>query len=74
MLTKSKIALSFALMLGTGSAALAATKHPIRHQRMSIERQMRDPAYQSFGSARGPAQIQEPLYMYIQDLGWRNSI
>jgi hypothetical protein len=41
MLSKSKIVLSLAIVLGTASAGLAATKHhPVRQQRASVERQV----------------------------------
>jgi len=40
MLSKTKIALSLAIVLGTASAGLAATKHPVRHRPTSVERQM----------------------------------
>jgi hypothetical protein len=70
MLTKSKIALSLVLVLGAASAATAATKHPVRHQRTAVERQVPATAYQSYGSARGPA---EPEYMHIQDQDFRES-
>ena len=74
MLTRSKIALSLALVLGTASAAAAATKHPAHDQRTAVERQAPAAAYQSFGSARGNGPVQEPTYMYIQDEGYRNSL
>jgi|HubBroStandDraft_6_1064221.scaffolds.fasta_scaffold3494431_1 hypothetical protein len=74
MLTKSKIALSLALVLGTASGAMAATKHPVHHQRAAVERQVPADAYQSFGSVRGPGQRQEPSYMSIQDQDWANQV
>jgi hypothetical protein len=70
MLTKSKIALSLALVLGTASGAMAATKHPVHHQRASVERQVPAGAYQSYGSVRSAGQLQEPAYMAIQDQDW----
>jgi hypothetical protein len=69
MLTKSKIALSLMLVLGTASVATAATKHPVRHQRTAVERQVPASAYQSYGSAGG----REPEYMRIQDRDLRES-
>jgi hypothetical protein len=36
MLTRSKIVLSLALVLGTASAATAASKHPVHHPRTSV--------------------------------------
>ena len=74
MLTKSKIALSIALVLGTAPAAMAATKHPVHHQRAGVERQMPAGAYQSFGSVRGTGQPQESAYMSIQDQDWANQV
>jgi hypothetical protein len=40
MLTRSKIALSLVLVLGTASAALSAPKHPVHHHRVAVERQL----------------------------------
>jgi hypothetical protein len=40
MLNKTKIALSLAIVLGTASAGLAATKHPVVHHRVAVERQL----------------------------------
>ena len=74
MMTRSKIALSIALVLGTVSAAAAATKHPAHHQRTVVERQVPAAAYQSFGFARGSARAHEPTYMYVQDEGYKNSL
>jgi hypothetical protein len=71
MLTKSKLALSLMLVLGTASVATAATKHSVRHQRTAVERQVPASAYQSYGSARGPGS--EPEYMRIQDRDFRES-
>ena len=60
MLTNSKIALAVALVLATASAAVAAPKHPVRHD-AAIQRQV-------------PANvlINRPLYMTIQDQGIRD--
>ena len=38
MLSKAKFALSLAIVLGTASAGLAATKHPVHHRQTSVER------------------------------------
>ena len=73
MLTKSKIALSIALVLGTASAAMAAPKHPVHRHQTAIVHQVPAAAYQSFGSARGAGQVREPTYMYIQDQDNKNS-
>jgi hypothetical protein len=60
MLTNSKIALAVALVLATASAAVAAPKHPVRHD-AAIQRHV-------------PANvlINRPLYMTIQDQGIRD--
>jgi len=61
MLTNSKIALAVALVLATASAAVAAPKHPVRHD-AAIQRQV-------------PANVlinRPPLYMTIQDQGIRD--
>jgi hypothetical protein len=56
MLTKSNIALSLALVLGMGSAAIAAAQAPIHHHRAAVAaRRAPAAAYQSFGYARGTA-------------------
>jgi|HubBroStandDraft_5_1064220.scaffolds.fasta_scaffold1617342_2 hypothetical protein len=73
MLTKSNIALSIALVLGTASAAMAAPKHPVHRQQTAVVHQVPAAAYQSFGSARGTGRVQEPLYMHIQDEDLKNS-
>jgi hypothetical protein len=39
MLNKTKIALSLAIVLGTASAGLAATKHQVDQRRVAVERQ-----------------------------------
>ena len=46
MLTKSKIALALALMLGSATVAMAAPKH-------TVHRQVPAAAYQAFGQATG---------------------
>ena len=86
MLTKLKIALSAALILGT-SAALAASKHPIRH----LDRQgnvvvpggYAYPGYSAYGSANRNAArdayeyrnsaARGETYLYIQDQDFRDS-
>ena len=72
MLTKSKIALSVALVLGTATAATAAPKHPVHRPQAAVERQAPAGAYQSFGSAGRT--WSEPLYMHIQSDDFRRSI
>ena len=64
MLTNSKIALSVALVLATASAAVAAPKHPVRHQPPTVQ-QVPASTYQSSAN--------QPLYMTIQDIGIRES-
>lgn len=73
MLTRSKFALSLAIMLGTASAAMAATKHPVHRHHVTVQRQVPAAALQSFGFARGQGLGQEPTYMYIQDDDFRRS-
>ena len=48
MLTKSKIALSLALVLGSASVAIAAPKHQTVRHRFAIERLVPTNAYRSF--------------------------
>ena len=81
MLTKSKIALALALVLGTASIATAAPRHAVRHHTTRIERQVPASAYLSFGlanarlsygSARPTASVGEPAYMRYQDQGIRD--
>jgi hypothetical protein len=58
MSTKSKIALSLALALGTASAAMAAPKHVVHHHRIAAARPLSGAnayGYANFG-ARNPAQ------------------
>jgi hypothetical protein len=71
MLTKSRIALSLALALGTASVSTAAPKHAINH-RTTIHRQVPASAYHSFGAVRPTPSVQEPAYMKYQDQGIRN--
>ena len=69
MLTKSKIALSLALVLAAASGAMAATKHPVHHPRASVARQVSPNAYQAYGAA-SPSDTRlgrEPANVYIQD-------
>jgi hypothetical protein len=60
MLTNSKIALSVALVLASASAALAAPKHPVRHD-TAIQRQAPANAYLSFGAVRSTGSAKQPL-------------
>jgi hypothetical protein len=60
MLNKSKIALSIVLLLGTASAAMAATKHPVRHD-VAVERQLSGAsAYGYAGSVYSPNGAVDP--------------
>jgi hypothetical protein len=72
MLTKFSMTLAFALLLGMGSAALAAPKHVTRHHQGRIEHQVPAAGYRSYGYAG--AQAAEPTYMHIQDEDWRNQL
>jgi hypothetical protein len=69
MLTKSKIALSVALVLATVSAAFAAPKHAVRHV-TKIERQVPASSYLSFGAVRSAGSSAQK----IQDIGFRESL
>jgi hypothetical protein len=69
MLTNSKIALSVALVLATASAAMAAPKHPVRHQATI---QFPANTYLSFGAVR--ATPVKPSNQKIQDIGFNESL
>jgi hypothetical protein len=75
MLTKSKIALSLAVVIATGSAAMAAPKHAVRHHMAAAHsattRQVPARAYLSLGSARAEGRVAKPSYMSIQDIGFK---
>jgi hypothetical protein len=73
MLTNSKIALSVALVLATVSAALAAPKHTVRPQ-TTIARQVPPGIYLSFASVRSTHWANEPTYMKIQDIGFKENL
>jgi hypothetical protein len=73
MLTKSKIALSVALVLATASASIAAPKHTVRHPSTSA-RQLPAGAYLSFATVRATNSVKEPTYMRIQDQGIRENL
>jgi hypothetical protein len=78
MFTKSKVALSLALVLATASAALAAPKHTVRHQ--TTIRQVPADAYLSLGAARSTGQVRStrpavyPTNMKIQDIGIKENL
>jgi hypothetical protein len=69
MVSKSKIALSLAIILGTASGAMAATKHPVRH-RVAVEQPAAQaPGADAYGYANSgytARQPNEPAYMAIQ--------
>jgi len=73
MLTNSKIALSVALVLATASAALAAPKHTVRPQ-TTFARQVPAGTYLSLDSVRPTHWANEPTYMKIQDIGFKESL
>jgi hypothetical protein len=77
MLTKSKIALSLALVLATASATLAAPRHAVR-QHAAAARALPARSYLSFGSSlasvRAADRTTKPTYMTIQDIGFRESL
>jgi hypothetical protein len=49
MLSKTKITLSLAIVLGTACAGMAATRHPVHHHRVAVERQL--PGASAYGYA-----------------------
>ena len=51
MSTRSKIAFSLALVVGTASAALAAPKHTAHHRGTAVVRQLPAAAYEAYGQA-----------------------
>ncbi|HEY7301040.1 MAG TPA: hypothetical protein VH684_24385 [Xanthobacteraceae bacterium] len=73
MLTKSKIALSVALVLATASASVAAPRHSVRHPSASA-RQVPASTYLSFATVRAANTAKEPTYMKIQDQGIRENL
>jgi hypothetical protein len=76
-LTNSKVALSFALMLGTASAAMAAPKHPVHRQRTTVVRtvgqtEASSAAGLSYDMQPGKAQRldPEPAHDLFRDPDW----
>jgi hypothetical protein len=74
MLTNSKIVLWFTLMLSTTSIAMAATKHPVRHERTTVvqtpgQTGTSSPAGRSYAMQPGKAQrsAPEPTYDLFRD-------
>jgi hypothetical protein len=72
MLTKSTIALSLAIALGTASVAMAAPRHSIHHHAMVVERQVPAASYQTFGYTG--SKMSEPDYIRIQDQDFKNQL
>jgi hypothetical protein len=76
MLTTSKLALSFALMLGAASVTMAATKHPIHHQRTVVQPVGQTETSSSAGLSYDmqPSQAQrldpEPTHDLFRDPDW----
>jgi hypothetical protein len=58
MVSKSTMALSFGIVLGAASVAIAATKHPVHH-RAAVE------TSNAYGAV-SPSYASEPAYMAIQ--------
>jgi hypothetical protein len=73
MVTKSRIALSLALVLGVSSAAMASPQHRIHRAQNAWQHQVPAAAYKSFGSVPSTRQRREPAYMYIQDQDLKES-
>jgi hypothetical protein len=59
MLTNSKIALSVALLLATGSVAMSAPKHFVGHN-TAIQQQIPAGTYLSFDSVRSAGPVGKP--------------
>ena len=68
MFNSTKIALSLALVLGTASATMAATKHPDHGQRTAVARQVPASAFGANASAnRVSGRLGETGAILIQD-------
>jgi len=74
MTNHSKLAIALAIVIGTGSAGLAATKHPVHHKVHVQTEQL--PGASAYGSAVQPNNSgytqtgpREPDYMAIQTQG-----
>jgi hypothetical protein len=69
----SKLALSAALALGTASAALAATKHHVRQEQTTVQKQVTPGynAYNAYGYEQAPRGGE--TYIGIQDRFFRES-
>jgi hypothetical protein len=74
MMYKTKLALSLAIILGTASAAMAATKHPTSHHRVVVKRQLSGAgAYAASASGFVRPRAIEPSYMSIQSRDYREN-
>ena len=73
MFTKSNITLSLALALAMSSAAIAASKHAVRHPAATL-RHIPAKAYLSFAALRDAGRGAKPTYFSIQDIGYRESV
>jgi hypothetical protein len=61
MFSKTRIALSLAIVLGAASAATAATKHPVHHYRVAVTRQVSGAsAYGNSGGVTCPGGTCDP--------------
>ena len=75
MTNHSKLAIALAIVIGTGSAGLAATKHPVHHKVPAQTEQLSGAsAYGSAVPAGNPNSYtqtgpREPAYMAIQTQG-----
>jgi hypothetical protein len=71
MINRSKLAIALAIVIGTGSAGLAANKHPVHHKVPAQSEQLSGAA--AYGSAAQAGYTQtgprEPNYMAIQTQG-----
>ena len=72
MLNNAKIALSLGLFVATGSGAMAAPKHAVRHHsaraHSAVAWQMPATSYESFGSMTGSRRVAKPTYMNSRDI------
>jgi hypothetical protein len=66
----TKIALALALVFGTASVAMAASKHPVHHTRTQIGQQVPPAGYGSYAQVHTTGTTVEPTYMSIQDQDW----
>jgi hypothetical protein len=70
-MSKTKIVLStLAIVVGTASGAMAATKHPVHH-RVAVEQPVT--GANAYGYSRTAPQTNEPSYMAIQSQDYREN-